>query len=165
MRTQTTTYTYTHSVNFVTDRILHSFKDIIRDVGLHPRNLTDRWGVLENGIRVWLESRHLETLHLEIWRPSDGKLVALWSFDIDYEYETEEMWEDPAAIRSAITKMGGVPSECQYRIVVVNSDGAPALEGWTSTTVRSTRGMVPQAVGTSTAAPGIGARGSYMRRL
>lgn len=83
MSTRTATYTYTHSVNYVTDQILRSFKDILRDIGLRPDYLVFDWEILEHGMRTWLETRHLQEIHLEILDPSSGELAFRWSFAID----------------------------------------------------------------------------------
>lgn len=37
------TYSYTHSVTYVTDNILKSLKDIILLSGLDPEHFADRW--------------------------------------------------------------------------------------------------------------------------
>lgn len=162
MSTTTTTYTYTHSVNHVTDRILNDFIEVIREVGLDPSLLTDDWEVLERGIRVWLGHRELESLHLEIVDPEDEELLLRWDFQIDYDYPTEDMWDDPGAIRAALAKIGKVPGRCHYRVVASAPRGRD-VDGWSPTRLRSTEGMVRQGVGTSAAAPELGAEGSYLR--
>ena len=52
--------TYTHSVTYVTDKMLMSLKEIIRCSGLSPEKLVADWRVLQDGIRTWLNSRDLE---------------------------------------------------------------------------------------------------------
>ena len=42
-------YSYTHSVTYVADNILKSFKDIIRLSGLDPTKLVEDWAVLMRG--------------------------------------------------------------------------------------------------------------------
>lgn len=43
-------YSYSHSVTYVSDNILKSFKDIIRQSGLDPSHLASQWEVLLRGI-------------------------------------------------------------------------------------------------------------------
>src|SRR6266403_1519791 len=57
-------YSYTHSVTYVADNILKSFKDIIRLSGLDPGKLVESWAVLIRGITAWLASGHLERVVL-----------------------------------------------------------------------------------------------------
>lgn len=54
------------------------------------------------------------------------------------------MGADPDAIRSSIAKAGVVGSDCEYRVVLSNANGAPHLKGWTSTDLCSTEGMAPR---------------------
>ena len=48
-------YSYTHSVTYVADNILKSFKDIIRLSGLDPTNLVESWDSKMMALKTWLE--------------------------------------------------------------------------------------------------------------
>lgn len=56
MSTVVSVNTYTHSVTYVTDKLLTSIKNIVRLSGLNPAKLASDWTVLERGIKKWLEA-------------------------------------------------------------------------------------------------------------
>ena len=55
--TSVAVYTYTHSVTYVADNILKSFKDIIRLSGLIPASLVASWDSNMRALRTWLDTR------------------------------------------------------------------------------------------------------------
>jgi hypothetical protein len=99
---------YTHSVTYVADNILKSFKDIIRESGLSPSKFADNWDVNQRGIRSWLESGHLRRIVLEIFHPVTGALILRWDLErmvrgrrhILYRYRATEI-RDPKGGRGA----------------------------------------------------------------
>lgn len=142
--------TYTHSVTYVTDKLLMSLKDIIRGSGLSPERLADQWDDLNRGIRSWLESRHLESVILEVFDPGTDKLIGRWDFEITYGSVGDGgMWVDTDDIRYHIKKSGLWPAQCGYRIVVHNKPGRPSVSGWSDCSLRSTAGFVRQSIGTA----------------
>lgn len=159
--------TYTHSVTFVTDKMLTSLRRIITWSGLDPGKMLRDWVVLEQGVKTWLESRHLETMVLEIYRPVTLSLVGRWEFEIEYGFGADEgqMWVDPDAIRFAIEKAGLNPAGCDYRIVVVTKPGRPSVDGWGPAELLSTAGFVRHAVGTTIGANPLAARTAYWRKV
>lgn len=160
--------TYTHSVTFVTDKMLTSLKRIIVWSGLDPAKLTSDWNVLERGIRTWLDSKHLEMLTLEVYRPGTNTLVNRWDFDIEYTFGSGDdgsMWVDPDAIRHAIKKCGFDPSGCDYRIIATTKPGRPDVAGWGPAMLLSTDGLVRHSVGTTIGANPFGTRTAYWRKL
>ncbi|MBA3920409.1 MAG: hypothetical protein H0X31_01350 [Nostocaceae cyanobacterium] len=74
--------TYTHSVTYVTNKLLLTLKEIINLSGLSPAKLADQWDVLERGIQTWLESRHLKLIVLEVYNPKTDNLVGRWDLAI-----------------------------------------------------------------------------------
>ena len=56
--TSVAVYSYTHSVTYVADNILKSFKDIIRLSGLDPANLVESWDSKMLALKTWLASGH-----------------------------------------------------------------------------------------------------------
>jgi hypothetical protein len=155
--------TYTHSVTFVTDKMLTSLKRIIVWTGLDPAKLTRDWEVLERGVRTWLDSKHLERLMLEVHR--GGALLNRWDFDIEYSYTGDgSMWVDPDAIRYAIKKCGFDPAGCDYTIWVTTKPGSPRVAGWGSGTLLSTNGFVRHSIGTTIGADSLGSRTAYWRK-
>ncbi len=159
--------TYTHSVTFVTDKMLTSLKRIIVWSGLDPQKLTRDWETLDRGIRAWLSGQSLLTVVLEVYRPGSRALVGRWDFEIEYGFTTYgdgEMWTDIDAIRFAIAKCGQDPSGCDYRIIVQTKRGAPNVEGWGPAEFLSTEGFVRHSVGTTIGASPLASRTAYWRK-
>lgn len=158
---------YTHATTYVANNILKSLKDIILYSGLDPGKLVDEWKVLHLGISSWIESRHLNKLVLEVYDPASNRLVGRWDVSITYDWTDGDgqFWTDTDAIRFAIKKSGVLPSTAWYRVVAVTAEGRPRVDGWSSTTLRSTDGLVEQRIGTSIEASGLSGGISYYRRL
>ncbi len=159
--------TYVHTTTYITDKLLRSLQMIIRESGLDPAKFANDWAWMERGIRTWLGTRHLETVVLEVFDPRDDGLVGRWDFDIIYDYDSDGdggMWVDTDAIRFAIRKAGLPASRCGYRLVVDTKPGRPNVVGWSSTTFRSTAGLVRHVVGTTIGAAGAGTSTAYWRR-
>ncbi|MBI1979906.1 MAG: HORMA domain containing protein [Elusimicrobia bacterium] len=159
--------TYTHSVTYVTDKILLSLFRIIKWSGLDPIKLTSDWGVLETGLKRWLETKHLTGVVLEVYSPFSGTLVGRWDFDIEYSLgigDDGAFWVDTDAIRFSIAKCGLNPDHCDYRIVATTKPGRPDVPGWSPTTLRSTDGLVRHSIGTTIGAGSLGSRINYWRK-
>jgi hypothetical protein len=156
--------TYTHSVTYVTDKILLSLKEIIRESGLSPEKLTNEWVTLQRGISRWLATRHLEQLILEVYNPRTNGLLHRWDFEIAYELSGDgTMWVDTDDIKYHIRKAGLWPSNCDYCIIAVTKSGRPDVEGWSRGKLRSTDGLVRHAIGTTLNGNGLGTRTAYWR--
>ena len=159
--------TLTHTVTYITDKMLRSLQLIIRDSGLSPSKLAGEWGVLDRGIRTWLGTRDLTNVVLEVCNPSNGGLVGRWDFDIVYGYGSDDdggMWVDTDAIGHAIRKAGLWPAGCDYSVIACTKPGRPDVDGWSRTTFRSTDGFVRHSIGTTIGAVGIGTGTAYWRR-
>jgi hypothetical protein len=160
--------TYTHSVTYVTDNILRSLQDIVRLSGLDPTQIADDWTVLERGIKTWIESKHLETIVLEVYNPSTDALIGRWDIDIAYAWSGEgagRFWVDTEQIKTAIKKAGVWPGSSKYSIICRTKSGRPDVDGWSTTPFRSTAGMVKQSLGTTIEHSGLGAGTSYYRKV
>jgi hypothetical protein len=160
--------TYTHSVTYVTDNILRSLQDIVRLSGLDPAQIADDWTVLERGISKWIESKHLETIVLEVYNPSTDVLIGRWDIDIAYEWSGDgggRFWVDTEQIKIAIKKAGVWPGSSKYNIICRTKSGRADVIGWSTTTFRSTTGMVKQSLGTTIEHSGLGAGASYYRKV
>lgn len=166
MSTFVTVNTYTHSVTYVANNLLMCLKDIVRRSGLDPDKLTSDWPVLERGLAKWLETKHLETVTLEVFDPRTDALVGRWDFSITYGWNggTGSFWVDADQIKYHIIKQGLWPSSCQYGVKVHNKSGRPDVPGWSATTYRSTEGFVRQSIGTTLDASGLGAAATYYRK-
>jgi hypothetical protein len=159
--------TYTHSVAFVTDKMLSSIKRLILWSGLTPDKIIGNWVTLERGLRTWLESRHLTRVVLEIFNPKTEALIGRWDFDICYSYGNEDdgaFWMDSDAIKNAIKKCSLDPKDCSYRVVVSTKTGSPDVLGWASTTLRSTAGFERYCIGTTIGAGQLASGVAYWRR-
>lgn len=165
MTSSVTVYTYAHSVTYVTEKLLNSIKQIIRDIGLDPGKFSDDWASYESGVKTWLETKHLKEAVLEITNTS-GSLVTRCDFTIDYSYVTGEgsMWVDSDAIRHSILKLGVIPSTCGYRVIIRLNPGAPHVTGWSDCELLSTTGFVKQNLGTAIGTNSIGAQAGYWRK-
>lgn len=151
------TYTTTHTVTYVTAKMLLTLKEIVREIGLDPSNLTDDWKSLERAISTWLRSRHLKQVTLEVFNPRTNALVTRWDLDVVYGYVGDgSFWTDTWTIRYNILKAGVAPSSCNYRILLKNDPGRPDVEGWGPTSYRSTDGFKRFALGSAIGGNGIG---------
>jgi hypothetical protein len=158
-------HSYTHSVTYVADNILKSFKDIIRLSGLDPTKLVEDWAVLMRGLTMWLNSGHLRAVTLEVYDPGTDALIGRWDVDIVYGAAGDgSFWTDTDQIRYAILKHGLWPCQAGYRIIVDTAHGRPDVLGWSNTTFRSTEGFVRQSLGSTIEHNGLGANAAYWRK-
>lgn len=168
MSTVVAVNTYTHTVTFVTNQLMRSLSRILVEAGLEPDVLTGSWDTYERGIKKWLETKHLTSLVLEVYSPTDGKLVSRWDICIDYTYGKDDdggMWFDPDTISQAIAKAGVPAGKCTYRIVAFTNPGRPDVAGWApAEPLRSTDGFVKHSVGTAVGTSSVGAGLEYWRR-
>lgn len=160
------TYNTTHTVSYVTSKMLLLLKEIIREVGLDPGKLADQWNTLERGISAWLRSQHLKQVTLEIFNPTSDALVSRWDLDVVYGHGNDEtFWADTDNIRYTIEKAGLAPSRCKYRFIVDTANDAPTVEGWGPTKFRSTDGFRRYSIGATIGGNGIGTDVSYWRKI
>lgn len=164
--TSVTVNTYTHSVTYVADNILKSMKDIVRLSGLDPANLVDSWADKMKALQVWLGSRHLETVVLEIFDPANDALVGRWDIDVIYTTGAGDggFWTNTEQIKYHIRKAGLAPSEARYRLLLQNKTGRPDVEGWGTAQYRSTDGFVRQSLGSTIEHNGLGGSTAYWRK-
>lgn len=167
MTTFVSANTFVHTTTYITDKMLRSLQQIIRDSGLDPTKLASEWPALDRGIRTWLGTRHLNTVVLEVADPKSA-LVGRWDFEIVYGYDEGGdggMWVDTDAIRHAIKKAGLWPSVCEYEVIAVTSPGRPDVLGWSRTTLKSTDGFARHSIGTTIGAAGAASAAAYWKRI
>jgi hypothetical protein len=164
--TSVTVNTYTHSVTYVADNILKSLKDILRLSGLNPRNLIDGWASNMLALQTWLTSKDLQQVILEVFDPATDALITRWDIDIVYGWSAGDgsFWTDTEQLKYAIRKSGVAPSDASYRLLLDNKPGRPPVPGWSSTTYRSTHGMVRQSLGSTIEHHGLGGSAAYWRK-
>ena len=170
MTTNVRVNTYTYATTHVATNMLRSVKQIIRESGLSIVKIQGEWSVLETGIATWLNSGHLKALILEVYDPdkmSGADLVGRFDFTIDYGYYLDgdgELWLDPDTVSYAVRKSGSYPARCEYRLIADTAPGYPAVNGWSTTSLRSTAGFTRQSVGTAIGGGSLGAGLAYYSR-
>lgn len=158
--------TYTHSVTYVADNILKSFKDIIRLSGLDPTNLVNSWDSKMRALKTWLGTGDLEAVVLEIFNPSSGALITRWDIDVVYNWSSGDgsFWTDTEQLKYHIRKAGIAPADARYEILLHTKPNRPDVEGWVKGTYRSTDGMVRQSLGSTIEHGGLGGNAAYWRK-
>lgn len=157
--------TNTHSVTYVADNILKSFKDIIRLSGLDPSKFANHWDSNMRAIKTWLGTGDLQQVVLEIFNPRTGTLIVRWDIDIVYGWSGDgSFWTDTEQLKYAIRKAGLAPSDATYDIVLQNKAGRPDVAGWGSGSLRSTDGFVRHSLGSTIEHYGLGGSTAYWRK-
>lgn len=158
-------YSYAHSVTYVADNVLKSLKDIIRLSGLNPERFAQHWPTYTLGVKTWLETGDLQEVLLEIYEPGTNALITRWDIRIAYGAVSGDgaFWTDTDQLKYAILKAGVLPSVARYDLILITRSGRPAVAGWSTTTLRSTGGMVRQSLGATVEHGGIGAHSAYWR--
>lgn len=164
--TTVATYSYTHSVTYVADNILKSLKDVIQLSGLNPEKFVGDWPSNLLAVKTWLNSGDLEQAVLEIYHPITDKLITRWDLDIVYGGESGDgsFWTDTGQLMYAILKVGLMPSQAKYRLLLQAKPGRPDVPNWGPTSYRSTDGMVKQSLGATVEHSGLGAQAGYWRQ-
>jgi hypothetical protein len=163
------TYTYArvHTAIYASDKLRNFLKLLVRHYGLDPQGVVDAWSEwVDRAVRYWLESGHLTDIAIEFYWPSSEDAVARWDFPVRYDGNgADEMWIDPAFFEESLSKAKAPPLGCSYRIVLFTKTGRPDVPGlsMTSTTMRSTSGLVAREIGTVIATPDIMASARYYR--
>lgn len=165
MATHTLTYSRTHTANFVAGKMGNILRDIIRESGLDPTDMVDDWKIAGKATEIWLTGGYLEKIVLEFYLPGSENAEARWDFPIEYNGSgvDDDMWVQKQHILKTIAKAKAPPSGCRYRVVLITAAGRPDVAGMTSTTLRSTEGLVCRNSGTAVATNDIMAGLSYYR--
>lgn len=157
--------TYTHSVTYVADNILKSFKDIIRLSGLDPAKFANNWDTNMRAIKTWLGTNDLEKVVLEVFNPRNGELIVRWDIDIVYGWSGDgSFWTDTEQLKYHIRKAGLASSDAAYDIVLKNKPGRPDVAGWGPGSFRSTDGFVRHSLGSTIEHHGLGGSAAYWRK-
>ena len=163
--TSVAVYSYTHSVTYVADNILKSFKDIIRLSGLDPTNQVESWDSNMLALKTWLGSGHLTCVVLEVFDPKTDALVGRWDVDVVYGNTGDgSFWTDTDQIKYHILKAGIWPSQASYRLVLQNKPGRPDVSGWGSVEFRSTDGFARHSLGSTIEHNGLSGNAAYWRK-
>jgi hypothetical protein len=163
--TSVAVYSYTHSVTYVADNILKSFKDIIRLSGLDPSNLVESWESKMLALKTWLQTGDLVGVVLEVFDPKTDKLIGRWDIDVVYGSSGDgNFWTDTDQIKYHIQKAGLWPSQASYRLLLETKPGRVDVPGWTTTTYRTTDGFVRHSLGATIEHNGLGGQAAYWRK-
>ena len=158
-------YSYTHSVTYVADNILKTFKDIIRLSGLDPTNLVAEWESFMLAMTTWLRTGHLIGVVLEVFDPKTDKLVGRWDIDVVYGGTGDgSFWTDTDQIKYHIQRAGLWPSQASYRLLLQAKPDRPDVTGWGKGTYRSTEGFVRNSLGATIEHNGLGGSAAYWRK-
>lgn len=157
MNTSVVTFTDTHAVTFVTDNMLDSMLEIIKETGLNPDKFVKQRNVYTNGVNAWLESRDILSMVLEVIRPVADELIRRWDIDIHFSEDGGDgtFSVDIEKLKLAIYDAGEEPWTAQYRVVVCTRPGAPKVPGWETTSLSSTTHLSREEIGDTIVAGGI----------
>lgn len=163
---KTTTYTRTHTAAFVSDKMRNLLKRLVYHAGLDPKQLLDEWSDwIDRAVRTWLETGDLLSIIIEFYLPGSDDAAARWDFPIRYDGNgVDEMWVDRDFFEESFVKAEAPPKGCLYRVALRTKEGRPDVPGVSSTTLRSTAGLVARESGTVIATPDIMASARYYRK-
>lgn len=133
----------TMSVNYIADELVRIFQTVSIHLGLGVGYIQNHWSPILAGLRTWLNEGSLRATYLEVFTPA-GHLVTRFDIQIGYGSVLEDenaFYNDIESAKFAIRKIGAVPRGCRYRIVADRAHWASSVEGWSSTTLRSTAGL------------------------
>lgn len=158
-------YSYTHSVTYVADNILKTFKDIIRLSGLDPTKLVEDWESFMLAMTTWLRTGDLIGVVLEVFDPRTDKLIGRWDIDVVYGGSGDgSFWTDTDQIKYHIQKAGLWPSQASYHLLLQAKPGRADVTGWGKGTYRSTDGFVRHSLGATIEHNGLGGSAAYWRK-
>ena len=157
--------TYTHSVTYVADNILKSFKDIVRMSGLDSSRLVADRETNMRALKTWLGTGDLEKVVLEVFNPLTGALIVRWDIDIVYSWSGDGgFWTDTEQLKYHIRKAGLAPGDATYNIKLKTKPGRPDVAGWGPGSFRSTDGFVRHSLGSTIDHNGLGGNAAYWRK-
>ena len=158
--------TYTHSVTYLADNILKSFKDVIRLSGLDPARLVADWETNMRALKTWLGTGDLERVVLEVFNLRTGSLIVRWDIDVVYNWSSGDgsFWTDTEQLKYHIRKAGLAPGDAAYDILLKNKPGRPDVAGWGPGSFRSTDGFVRHSLGSTVEHYGLGGNAAYWRK-
>ena len=133
-------FSQAHSIVFLSDNLRNTLREVIRENGISPQKLVQDWETIEHGIQTWLQSRHLNNIVVEFFKPGASIASARWEFPIGYTGSgvDDDMWLDKAYLRQLIAKSKRPTTDCTYRILLCTDAGAPTVSGFTSCSFLST---------------------------
>jgi hypothetical protein len=158
-------FSQAHSIVFLSDNMRNTLREVIRENGISPEKLMQDWDTIERGIQTWLQSRHLNNIVVEFFKPGASGSSARWEFPIGYTGSgvDDDMWLDKNYLRQLIAKSKRPTTDCTYRILLCTDDGAPTVAGFTNCSFLSTGQMSARQAGTVIATGHMTAGATYWR--
>jgi len=169
MATQTYAYsrafTQAHSIVFLSDNLRNTLREVIRENGISPDKLMQDWETIQQGIKTWLQSGHLNNIVVEFFRPGASASSARWEFPIGYAGSgvDDDMWLDKNYLRQLIGKSARPSTDCTYRIILCANTGRPYVEGFVDCSFLSTGNLAARQAGTVIATGHMTAAVTYWR--
>lgn len=165
------TYTYsqafsrTHNIVFLSDNLRNTLREVIRENGLDTDKLWQDWETIERGVQTWLQSRHLNNIVVEFFKPGASAASARWEFPIDYTGSGvhDDMWLDKAYLRQLIAKSARPTTDCTYRVLLCTNIGAAKVAGFTDCKFLSTGQLAARQAGTVISTGHVTAGATYWR--
>jgi Bacterial HORMA domain 2 len=161
----TRTFTQTHSIVFLSDNLRNTLREVIRENGISPDRLMQDWTTIEDGIKTWLQSGHLNNIVVEFYRPGASTASARWEFPIGYAGSgvADDMWLDKNYLRQLIAKSARPSTDCSYRILLCTNPGRPYVAGFVDCSFLSTGNLAARQAGTVIATGYMTAAVTYWR--
>ena len=158
-------FAHTHNVVFMSDNLRNTLREVIRENGISPDKLMQDWETIEQGIKTWLRSGHLNNIVVEFFKPGATASSARWEFPIGYAGTGvhDDMWLDKNYLRQLIAKSARPSSDCTYRVVLCTNPGRPAVAGFVDCSFLSTGTLAARAAGTVIATGNMTAAVTYWR--
>lgn len=130
------------STVYVANEVLRTWIEIVGLRGLDNRRITSNLEKIMRGIQTWVSTRDLKKGILEVFYSRTNKVVDRWdmsfNYDIDGVGEPNRYRTEMKKLKDFASKLGKLKPGCKYRIVVELEEGAPSVEGWAPTSLRST---------------------------
>lgn len=130
-----------YPVTYVSNEVLNFLIRIIDRRGLNLDYINVHKNTLVDGLFTWLSTRHLEKLILEIYDSSTDKVLE--RFDMCFEYSavvpttSDSIFESNLKkLEDFLEKLPKLSSNSNYRVIVILSEGAPEVPGWSPTSLR-----------------------------
>jgi hypothetical protein len=158
-------FSQAHSIVFLSDNLRNTLREVIRENGISPQKLVQDWETIEQGIQTWLQSRHLNNIVVEFFKPGASIASARWEFPIGYTGSgvDDDMWLDKAYLGQLIAKSKRPTTDCTYRILLCTDAGAPTVSGFTNCSFLSTGQLAARQAGTVISTSHMTAGATYLR--
>jgi hypothetical protein len=141
--------TWTQSIIHVSNEVMHVWLEIANLRKLSNEYIVNLRETLTRGLFVWLTGRYLETAFMEVYLPSNTtQAEERWGMNFIYLDPTDGNIEGDSTnsksfqkaadhlLKEIADQLAILPDGAVYRIVFTLKDGAPAVEGWSSTQLR-----------------------------